>query len=378
MTNRQDHRVFIDGRLLAYRQGGIQRYIRGLASTLATIPTELDYRLIVNRAGFLLPLPSTRVQTPPHFRWERRTLGIELSRHRPALVHSPDFIPPRGRFPTVATIHDLAFLKYPELLSVESRHYYGQVEKAARDAERVIAVSQATAGDIVELLGVDERRIRVIYNGVDDHFFTLLKRPPAEIFRDELGACAAAILSGERPILLMVGTIEPRKRHGLLLDALALEPLASITPRPLLVLAGQHGWKSDETIARITTAESSGNALWLTDVGDEALHALYKVANLLVQPSIDEGFGLPLVEAMAAGTPVVCSAAGAIPEVVGKGGLLIDSNAPGDWAEVLAGLLRDPAKCTKLASAGQERAAHFRWSVTAAQTDAVFREVLNL
>src|SRR5690606_6585024 len=123
--------------------------------------------------------------------------------------------------------------------------------------------------------GVEESRIRVIYNGIVERFFAPLTRPPAANTKEELGTRTQELLDSGRPLLLVVGTIEPRKRHQLLLDALVLEPLASMDPKPLLVVAGQAGWKSVETIDSIKAAEERGDALWLTDVNDESLHALY-------------------------------------------------------------------------------------------------------
>ena len=130
-------RILIDGRLLAYRRGGIQRYVLGLARAFAHLEPELDIRLVQNRP-FVSPLPVVRVFTPVHHRWERRLLGAELALRRPALVHSPDFIPPRlpRSVRAVVTVHDLAFLDHPELLASEAERYYGQLRHALADADR--------------------------------------------------------------------------------------------------------------------------------------------------------------------------------------------------------------------------------------------------
>src|SRR3954449_12457170 len=165
--------VAIDARLAHYTAGGIVHHTLNLACALAEAAPADRFTLlrsIKQRDG--LPrarnLRSTPLLTPPHHRFEQLVLPVEVARVRPDLLHCPDFIPPFHRTcPAVVTVHDVAFLRYPEHLTEESRRYYGQVRRAIESAERTIVVSEATARDLAELLGVGTARVRVIHNGLD-------------------------------------------------------------------------------------------------------------------------------------------------------------------------------------------------------------------
>ncbi|HET7037566.1 MAG TPA: glycosyltransferase family 1 protein [Thermomicrobiaceae bacterium] len=364
-------RVLIDGRLLAYRHGGIQRYAAALGEWLPRVAPEFDCRLITNRpteAG----LPLARVRTPPHFRFERWTLGVELAVRRPVLVHSTDFIAPvLPAAARVVTVHDLAFLEHPEILDTPSRRYYGQLGASLRAADRVITVSSYTATRLDHWFDLPPARVAVIPNGIDPERFTLLD-PPQAVVLDELGADIAAFIGAERPLILAVGTVEPRKGYDLLLDSLE----QSVSRDMSCVVAGQPGWHARGLEHRLAAAEATGRVRWLRQVSDRALAALYASATLLALPSLDEGFGLPALEAMACGLPVVAAAAGALPELLGGAGVLVEERSPAAWAEALAGLALDAPRRAELARLGRERARHLNWRRTAEQTAAVYREVL--
>lgn len=369
--------LLLDGRILAYRRGGIARYVAALATHIPAAAPDLDVRLLVTRACTNPGVPALRVFTPPHHRWERVALGLEAMRYRPRLIHSPDFIPPiTPGVPRVATVHDLAFMADPDLLASDGLRYYGQLPRAIHAARAVITVSDTVRQQIIERLGLRPERVVRVYNGVSGELFTDPDEPPAATLQRALSAASRAALSGGRALILMVGTVEPRKRHALLARAVAT--LAARRPdlAPLLVVAGQPGWCADEGIATIRDLEEAGLAVWLPDVDDRALHALYRTATLLALPSRDEGFGLPLAEAMAVGLPAVVAKRGALPEVAGDTAVLVDDDEPVAWAEVLESVLDDAGLRTRLAARGRERATRFRWEETARETVAVYRRVL--
>lgn len=369
--------VAIDGRLLAYRNGGIPRYVRGLLTHLPAAAPDLLVLPVVNRPADLPDSPVLRVFTPPHHRLERVALGAELAWWRAALIHSTDFVPPYAPLArAVATVHDLAFLDSPDALTASARRYYRGVEHALGTAERVIAVSETTRRRVIERLSIPPERVATVYHGVDEGFFAPPPEPPATVLSRELGTDVAARLLVERPLVLTVGTVEPRKRHGLLVGAVS--ELAGRRPdaTPLLVVAGERGWNAADTEVAIARLAERGLAVRLPHVSDPALRALYRSATLLAMPSRDEGFGLPVVEAMAAGLPVVAADRGALPEIMGDSGSLVSEDSPVAWADAIAALLDDAERRAGLSSAGRSRAERFRWEETARRTATVYREVL--
>jgi glycosyltransferase involved in cell wall biosynthesis len=365
-------RVAIDARLLAYQQAGTATYIRGILAGLAQLDHQPDVTAVTSckkpNDDSLRAVNRITSLTPCHHRYERWSLGLELAALAVDVVHSPDFIPPHRlgrRWARVITVHDLAFLKRPELVTPASRAYYGQVFAAARVADRIIAVSKATRDDLLELVSESiEPKIAVIPEGVGSCFRPIDRPVALEQVRDRFGI--------ERPFILFVGTIEPRKNLPTLLEAFRKLQATTGSESIDLVLAGARGWLADEVerlagsfagavrlVGRVTTAE---------------LVALYNAALALTMVSFDEGFGLPAVEAMACGTPVIVSRVGSLPEVVGDAGIFVD---PGDADEIhgqLQRLVGDPGLRHDLADRGRRRAATFQWKLVAERTARVYAE----
>ena len=274
--------------------------------------------------------------------WYPLRLPALARRRQLDVLHCPTFRGPLSppACPLVVTVHDLAVLHHPESFNVWTRQYSRRcVPRVVRAARLVIAVSEATKTELVELLSTPEERIRVVPNGV------------AGVFTPE-----GAVESGD--YVLAVGTLEPRKN---------LERLVEATRRlgVELRVVGARGW------GRVSLG---ADVRWLGRVPDEELAHLYRGARCLAYPSLHEGFGLPVVEAMACGAPVVTSRGGATEEVAGGAAVLVD---PLDVASIAAGIEAAASRRDELGRLGLERARAFSWTATAAATAAVYREAVG-
>ena len=356
--------------------GGIGRYVRALAEHL---PAEAAVdggaaRFLVCRhpaervAGVGLP-PAAIVRLPWPGRLATRT-WVTLRRPRlPAdllgtldLIHATSAaVPPvRGR-PLVATVHDLAFRHHPDAYPAAGRRYHDRSARiVAGEAARILVPSEATARDLAELYAVDRGRVAIVPLGVE---------PPAR--PDHRGAARLLHDLGVRgPFLLAVGTLEPRKNLPRLLAA--FDEVADELPDHWLVVVGPVGWGP-----RLRPTWGSVRVKLAGPVADATLHALYQRADGLAYPSLYEGFGLPVLEAMAQGTPVLTSDRSSLPEVAGDAALLVDPTDRGAVAKGLVRLIADGALRQRLKAAGPRRAAGFTWPATAAATWATYREVLR-
>jgi glycosyltransferase involved in cell wall biosynthesis len=367
-------RIGIDARIAHYSRGGIRSYVLHLIGALAALGGNSDYVVLYSRKGGDISPPDSSFRsvacwTPSHHRFERWTLGIEIARLGIDLLHSPDFIPPvSGYRQSVITIHDLNFLYYPRFLTAESRRYYNQqIEWAVRRADHILADSYATKTDLTSLLGVASERITVVHLAADSSFRPLPgmeARQVAERYDLEPG------------FLLFVGTLEPRKNVPGLLQAYHLLIDQGVTSRPL-VLVGGKGWLYDEVFERVEALHLGGLVRFLHGVPDADMPGLYNAASLLTTPSFYEGFGLPALEAMSCGTPVVVSDRASLPEVVGEAGLLVDPDEPKDIARALRRVLMDESLRTRMRKRGLAQAARFNWQRVAQETLAVYRQVLG-
>lgn len=365
-------RIGIDARMLAYRRGGISSYIRHLLPALASIDAGNDYWILRHRrdrtrreAG-----PNFRratVWTPCHHRLERWALGAEVLRLRLDLLHSPDFIPPAfGARSFVITVHDLNFLYYPQFQTAESRRYYNdQISWAVARADHILADSEATRTDLMRLLNVPPQKVTTVYLGVDPDFRPL----PSDRVREVLARYG--LVPG---YLLFVGTLEPRKNLPGLLTAYRILRSREAIREPLVVV-GSRGWLYGEIFARLEALGLEGAVCFLENVPDEDLPALYNGAALLAMPSFYEGFGLPALEAMACGTPVVLSNRGSLPEIAGGAAVVVNPDSPEDIAAGIAQVLEDPALRETLRARGLARAAQFTWEETARRTLQIYLQV---
>lgn len=313
--------------------------------TVALDAMPADARIRVRR----IPLPRRRLDQI----WFRARLPIpaEVIAGRTDLTYSPDFTAPPAlrRQPRMMTVHDLAFLIAPEYAPPGLRTFLGTVvPRQINAATRVAVVSETTKIDVVERLGVEPERIVVIRNGVDDRFFGA--GPLGEERRLALGL--------PESYLLTVGTLEPRKNHRTLFRAIDL--LADRIDLPLVV-AGRTGWAYDDILAESRRLETAGRVIRLDYVRDDDLPALYAGSAAVIYPAWYEGFGLPVLEAMATGVPVVASTAPALIEVGGETILTAAAASPEAIADGIERALTAEGQSEPARRARISRAKTFRW-----------------
>jgi glycosyltransferase involved in cell wall biosynthesis len=317
--------------------------------------------------------------TPPHNRFEQLALGVELLKlqPRPQLIHSPDFVPPRYRtMKAVANIQDLAFLKFPDLtlLTEESKRYYSQVYRAAQDADALIALSNSARDDIVSLLGVKPEKVTVIPGAAGGQF-----KPPVDFQQaQERASLASGVTNDGRGYILFVGTIEPRKNLPTLLEAYRkLLDSKRASHIPDLVIAGREGWLFEQVHAKVDELRLREHVRLPGAVSEAALVGLYQGARAFVMPSLYEGFGLPVLEAMQSGVPVVSSNAGSLAEVAGEAAILVDPHDVDGWAAALERVLLDQEAAARLVEAGLRQARRFSWEGAARETWEVYGLVVS-
>ena len=364
--------IGIDARLTHYRVGGTSRYIREMIDAFEEFQSAHDFTLLQSRKsreGLSSRFRTVKVWTPPHHGWERAALSVELLRHRLDILHSPDFIAPlRGAGRHVITVHDLSFIHYPEYMTAASRRYYnGQIEASIRRADHILAVSEATKKDLMDILDVPAEMISVQYHGVDASFQPL----PA----DETGPVLEALALPDS-YFLFVGTLEPRKNLVGLAKAyrdLRLE----VRDAPELVIAGRPGWHFDQLMADLSAVGIDKHLLIRHDVTDAQLPALYNHAIALILPSFYEGFGLTALEAMACGRVPIVSDVASLPEIVGDVGVLVDPHDTGTISAALKKALTDSDWRGQQQAVAIRRAAKFRWEDSARIAHDCYQAVLN-
>jgi len=361
-------RIGIDARLTYYSQAGISRYIQRLVQEATRLDPAVEWAIIQSRKDTCMLVEGRRVNawTPCHHRLERWALGVELLPHRLDLLHSPDFIPPAfGAGRTVITVHDLNFVHYPQFLTPDALRYYaGQIEWAIGRADHILADSHQTRQDLLDLLDAPPDKVTAVHLAADERFRPL---PDLNLLRYDL----------EPGYILFVGTLEPRKNIPTLLMAYRRLLDRNATGAPL-VLVGRRGWLAGNIFETLERLQLGGRVRILDDViGVESLVQLYNGAGVLVLPSFYEGFGLPVLEAMACGTPVVAADRGSLPEIVGEAGLLIEPEDPDGLAAAIERALADDLLRADLIKKGRAQAAKFTWKETARQTLQVYRRGLS-
>jgi len=376
-------RVAIDVSAGIHEGAGNARYVRELIHSLLALPDPPELKLYAT-AGWIHPdappwlLEAPRRTLPWRDRaWRGLSLasqvsGLSLRGFLPEgdLIHGTNSILPNvGSAPVVLTVQDVTFVSHPEVHSALSRfHLRRMVPRASLRARLVVVPSRATSEELRLRCGVDPGKIRVVPDGYDETRFTPAPGP---------GDAAALERYGLRPpFVLFLGTLEPRKNLIRLLDAFVL--LRGQGFPHALVLAGGLGWGYEPVLDRLKSPELDGAVVRIGRVPDRDLPALYRGAAAFAYPSIFEGFGLPVLEAMACGTPVVTSNASSLPEVAGDAALTVPPEDVPALAAALRAVLTDEGVARRLRAAGPARAARFTWRETARGTAEVYREALAL
>ena len=381
-------RIGIDYTAAARQRAGIGRYTRELVTALLALESQHQYVLFAATGGL------------PRAHWQRESDRLHAIRHSPLTIrefplsdewlarlwhrarlpipvetitgpldifYSPDFVlpPTRHRTRTLLTVHDLSFLHYPEAFVPKLRRYLERVvPRSIARADLVLADSAATQADIISLLGVSPDKVQVLYSGVHPRFRPQPEQGEAERIRVRYGL-------DKWPYVLSLGTVQPRKNYVRLIHAFTQLTNKPTNPPPTqLLIAGGRGWLYEEILAEAEKHPDRVRVLGFVDDAD--LPALYRNAALFAFPSLYEGFGLPVLEAMACGVPVVCSDVSSLPEVAGDAALLVHPLDTGALAQALARVLEDADLRREMSAKGLAQATRFTWEQAARQLLAAF------
>ena len=366
----------------SYRAAGINRYIHQLLAhmrPLATVddqlvaftgqwklPPELEptAHFHVRQTGLPTWKPSVRIA------WEQVLQPPTIAKERLNLLHSLSYVQPIAcPAKSVVTMLDLTFMRMPQSFNRWNRLYLTAMSSlSARLSDRIIAISESTRQDVIHFLRVPPEKVEVIYCGVDEPFRTIEDTAILKQFRAERGV--------PEHFILYLGTLEPRKNVERLIEAYAKLRLAGHISHKL-VLGGAKGWLYDRIFARVGELGLLDEVVFTSYIPYQELPLWYNCADSFIYPSLYEGFGLPPLEAMACGTPVITSSISSLPEVVGTAALTVDPLDVDAIAGAMANVLGDSSLRERLKAEGPEQAARFSWQDTAARTLNCYRRVLN-
>ena len=377
-------RIAIDYTPAVHQRAGIGRYTRGLVDALTRLDAENRYTLLVlGRAGAHF----TPTTLPPNFKlryiplsdrwatmlWYRFNLPlpVDLFTGRADLFHGPSFTLPPSFTPSLLTVHDLSFLRYPRgahpaLLAWLTK----AVPRSLRRARHILADSESSRDDLIELMDIPSKQITVIGAGVEERF-----RPVTD---ESALARVRAHYQLPNHFILCVGTLEPRKNlTGLIAAFNQLASAASHSPVAdlHLVIAGGKGWLYDDIFAAAEASPAQERIHFAGFVDDGDLPTLYSLASLFAFPSHYEGFGIPVLEAMACGTPVVCADNSSLPEVAGEAAILVEATDTDALAEAMHRLLVDVLLRETLIERGLAQAKKFTWERAAQRLLKVYSDV---
>lgn len=361
-------RIGFDARMIDW--SGVGTYSKGLLSALAKVDLENEYILFCNKESADIapstPNFSKQIVNLPvlsfksQFKW-----ACLLKKANLDIFHSPHFIwPIFTPCSSVVTIHDLTPLKFQEIMpSCFNRIVYGYMNHLATGkAERIVTVSSSTGADLTNLLRVPESKIRIIYEAADERFKPVKDGTLLSQVKKKYGI--------EGKFLLNVGNPKAHKNWGRLIEA-----FAKLESDLKLVLVGTKGNVPRELSEQVKRLNLSKTVIFPQFIPDEDMPFFYSAAEAFVFPSLYEGFGLPVLEAMACGTPVICSNISSLPEVVGDAAIKVDPMDVDDISRAMRLIIDDSSLRDKLVKKGLARVKEFSWEKTASKTLEVYREV---
>jgi glycosyltransferase involved in cell wall biosynthesis len=381
-------RIAINAHLVAfnktYRQAGVSKYTELLINNLAALAPDDEFIIYTGKQD----LPATfaaasnfqlKVSQLPTIKplvrigWEQALAPFTLLRDRPTLLHCPvNVVPLAAPCATVLTIHDLGFMRFPERYKAAKRIYLRTLTMlSARRASHIITDAASIKSEVINLLGIKPERVTSIPLGVADYFKPETDAARLENFRQEKKL--------PKRFVLYLGTLEPRKNLPLLLQGFAQfrTQFGEAAQGIELVLGGAKGWLYEDIFRLVKELDLEQVTHFPGYINEAELPLWYNIAECFVYPSIYEGFGLPPLEAMACGVPVITSNTSTLPEVVGQAGLTVDPSSVSEMATALNAILSNPSYRQQLAVQSVEQARKFNWQTTAQQTLNVYREVVG-
>ncbi len=359
-----------------YRSAGISWYIYNLLTHLAQGETGFQYTAFLSDPQFQAHngLSVQRSQWPTYkpivrILWEQAVLPLALKKAKIDLLHALAFAAPLAApVPFITTIYDLSFIRYPEAFRPHNRWYLRTFTKhSARRAKAIIAISESTRQDVIQAFGVSPEKVHTVYCGVDSDFKPL---PPTAI------AAFKAKKGLPEKFILRLGTIEPRKNVEGLIKAYALWRKQDKNA-PKLFIAGGKGWYYQRVFQLVEELGLNEHIVFPGYLPQEDLPLWYNASDLFVYPSHFEGFGLPVLEAMACGTPVITSNVSSLPEVAGEAGILVSPTDTKALSQAMQTIFHNAELTRQMQEKGLAQAAKFNWRKTAAQTAQIYSRVVG-
>lgn len=368
-------RIGIDVSFVTRDRVGVDQYLYNLLKSLAKTDTVNSYFLYSNKdipeeftdigRNFKTVIFKNRIL--PRILWVQFILPGLLKRDGIDLLHAPCYVAPAGApCPMVITFHDMASWLFPQKFRIKHRIVYSLfVPSFAKKADGIIAVSECTKHDLVRLFRMPEEKITVVYEGASELFKPVDDTALLENIRKKYS------LPGK--YILYVGMLEPRKNVPVLVRAFKqLKDSTGVEHK--LVIVGKKGWMYDEIFKTVRSLKLEDEVIFTGYITDKELPLIYSASELFVYPSAYEGFGLPLLEAMACGVPVIASNVSSIPEITGDAVVLVNPDNAGELSKAMNKIISDKSLQESIRKKGLERAGMFSWEKAAGQTLEVYKK----
>jgi len=365
-------KIGLDARAIQGRFTGDSTYWRGLIEGLSRLGSDDESFIYLDAALPKPELPASGNLRPRPLRaicwraWSAWSFPLALCRDGIEVAHVQYTIPPVMPCPVITSIHDVSFKRHPEFFPRKDRLILDMgVRRARKQAFRILALSEYTKKELLDLYRMPDEKVAVVYPGVDERFKPLDRAAARELVDREYGIGF--------PFVLTVGVIQPRKNLDRLLEGFAILK-GILRSDHKLVVVGKYGWKQANLEQRIHELELAANVIFTGYVPHEDLPAFYSAADVFVYPSVYEGFGLPPLEAMACGAPVIAGDRSSLPEAVGEAGIMVDPYDPDAFARAMAGVLSSESLRAEMSALGLDQAKKFSWDRTAREAMTIYRQ----